>query len=265
MGVSHGGVAPGASPEGVAAESGQGHCGRVWGGGRGKGGLQRSWSCGQTPRPSGTRRSFLRACEGGRPFPRRPEARAAASALPRTRSGLGGAEGGEPSRRLTHPILSPQSCQADLVKDSGHKYFLSVLADPYMPVRTPSCAVGDVSWVLTLFCGAPRRGLRRRCPHLSPPPLWAPLGAAPLLQPPLTPSPFTSSRSCAAAQLLWEGAAGLGVRGVALPVGVPGGPLSWDPLSHMLCAESATAPTCAVTLTCPGRRQRALGIGGSEA
>lgn len=27
-----------------------------------------------------------------------------------------------------------QSCQADLVKDNGHKYFLSVLADPYMPV-----------------------------------------------------------------------------------------------------------------------------------
>lgn len=29
-----------------------------------------------------------------------------------------------------------QSCQADLVKDNGHKYFLSVLADSYMPVRT---------------------------------------------------------------------------------------------------------------------------------
>lgn len=27
-----------------------------------------------------------------------------------------------------------QSCQTDLVKDNGHKYFLSVLADPYMPV-----------------------------------------------------------------------------------------------------------------------------------
>nr|KAF6296814.1 regulatory associated protein of MTOR complex 1 [Myotis myotis] len=27
------------------------------------------------------------------------------------------------------------SCQADLVKDSGHKYFLSVLADPYMPAE----------------------------------------------------------------------------------------------------------------------------------
>lgn len=33
------------------------------------------------------------------------------------------------------PHLVFQSCQADLVKDNGHKYFLSVLADPYMPVR----------------------------------------------------------------------------------------------------------------------------------
>ena len=32
------------------------------------------------------------------------------------------------------PLL--QSCQADLVKDNGHKYFLSVLADAYMPVST---------------------------------------------------------------------------------------------------------------------------------
>ncbi|XP_059236140.1 regulatory-associated protein of mTOR [Mustela nigripes] len=31
--------------------------------------------------------------------------------------------------------LPPHSCQADLVKDSGHKYFLSVLADPYMPAE----------------------------------------------------------------------------------------------------------------------------------
>lgn len=30
--------------------------------------------------------------------------------------------------------LPLQSCQADLVKDNGHKYFLSVLADSYMPV-----------------------------------------------------------------------------------------------------------------------------------
>lgn len=34
--------------------------------------------------------------------------------------------------------LSPKSCQADLVKDNGHKYFLSVLADSYMPVRNHS-------------------------------------------------------------------------------------------------------------------------------
>ena len=27
-----------------------------------------------------------------------------------------------------------QSCQADLVKDGGHKYFLSVLADSAVPV-----------------------------------------------------------------------------------------------------------------------------------
>jgi len=27
-----------------------------------------------------------------------------------------------------------QSCQNDLIKDSGHKYFLSVLSDQYMPV-----------------------------------------------------------------------------------------------------------------------------------
>lgn len=31
--------------------------------------------------------------------------------------------------------ISFQSCQTDLVKDNGHKYFLSVLADPYMPVN----------------------------------------------------------------------------------------------------------------------------------
>ena len=31
-------------------------------------------------------------------------------------------------------IVCLQSCQADLVKDNGHKYFLSVLADAYMRV-----------------------------------------------------------------------------------------------------------------------------------
>lgn len=44
-----------------------------------------------------------------------------------------------------------QSCQADLVKDNGHKYFLSVLADPYMPVRTSpiySDSLASVSLVL---------------------------------------------------------------------------------------------------------------------
>ena len=41
--------------------------------------------------------------------------------------------------------LSLQSCQADLVKDNGHKYFLSVLADSYMPVskhQSPLCICG---------------------------------------------------------------------------------------------------------------------------
>nr|XP_051686494.1 regulatory-associated protein of mTOR [Oryctolagus cuniculus] len=42
----------------------------------------------------------------------------------------------EPSRPCSHAFFSlPQSCQADLVKDNGHKYFLSVLADPYMPAE----------------------------------------------------------------------------------------------------------------------------------
>lgn len=44
-----------------------------------------------------------------------------------------------PGRVFTVSPLSPQSCQADLVKDNGHKYFLSVLADPYMPVRPSGC------------------------------------------------------------------------------------------------------------------------------
>nr|XP_015211492.1 PREDICTED: regulatory-associated protein of mTOR [Lepisosteus oculatus] len=34
-----------------------------------------------------------------------------------------------------YPTGISQSCQADLVKDNGHKYFLSVLADPYMPAE----------------------------------------------------------------------------------------------------------------------------------
>lgn len=56
-------------------------------------------------------------------------------------------EKGAPSWEL-HSLfllrLSPQSCQADLVKDNGHKYFLSVLADPYMPVRTSMLHSGDM-------------------------------------------------------------------------------------------------------------------------
>lgn len=35
---------------------------------------------------------------------------------------------------MSPSALCPKSCQADLVKDNGHKYFLSVLADSYMPV-----------------------------------------------------------------------------------------------------------------------------------
>lgn len=37
---------------------------------------------------------------------------------------------------IAEPSSSSQSCQADLVKDNGHKYFLSVLADSYMPVSS---------------------------------------------------------------------------------------------------------------------------------
>jgi len=35
-----------------------------------------------------------------------------------------------------HDAYLLQSCQNDLIKDSGHKYFLSVLSDQYMPVCT---------------------------------------------------------------------------------------------------------------------------------
>lgn len=50
-------------------------------------------------------------------------------------------------RSLLFLLLSVlfQSCQADLVKDNGHKYFLSVLADPYMPVRTSHLYSGSSS------------------------------------------------------------------------------------------------------------------------
>uniref|UniRef100_A0A2K6KJI5 Regulatory associated protein of MTOR complex 1 n=1 Tax=Rhinopithecus bieti TaxID=61621 RepID=A0A2K6KJI5_RHIBE len=45
---------------------------------------------------------------------------------------LGAAGDLRPVAVYSKPYLS---CQADLVKDSGHKYFLSVLADPYMPAE----------------------------------------------------------------------------------------------------------------------------------
>lgn len=48
-----------------------------------------------------------------------------------------------------------QSCQADLVKDNGHKYFLSVLADAYMRVSQiqlfTQCVFSDHS--LSLIAG----------------------------------------------------------------------------------------------------------------
>lgn len=53
-----------------------------------------------------------------------------------------GAESPPGSSLTSLRVFSPQSCQADLVKDNGHKYFLSVLADPYMPVRTSPFCLG---------------------------------------------------------------------------------------------------------------------------
>ncbi|XP_031551677.1 regulatory-associated protein of mTOR-like [Actinia tenebrosa] len=40
------------------------------------------------------------------------------------------------------------SCQSDLVKDSGHKYFLSVLADPYMPAEHRTMAAFVLSTII---------------------------------------------------------------------------------------------------------------------
>ncbi|XP_045213850.2 regulatory-associated protein of mTOR-like isoform X2 [Mercenaria mercenaria] len=52
-------------------------------------------------------------------------------------------------------ILSvDSSCQADLVKDNGHKYFLSVLADPYMPSKQKSMA----AFVLAMMVNEYRQG-----------------------------------------------------------------------------------------------------------
>ena len=49
---------------------------------------------------------------------------------------------------LTISLSTLQSCQADLVKDNGHKYFLSVLADPYMLVSNEICKTMNVLFVL---------------------------------------------------------------------------------------------------------------------
>ncbi|XP_060573452.1 regulatory-associated protein of mTOR-like isoform X2 [Ruditapes philippinarum] len=52
-------------------------------------------------------------------------------------------------------ILSvDSSCQADLVKDNGHKYFLSVLADPYMPAKQKTMA----AFVLAMMVNEYRQG-----------------------------------------------------------------------------------------------------------
>ncbi|KAL3877256.1 hypothetical protein ACJMK2_034989 [Sinanodonta woodiana] len=52
-------------------------------------------------------------------------------------------------------ILSvDSSCQADLVKDNGHKYFLAVLADPYMSAKHRTMAV----FVLAMIVNEYRQG-----------------------------------------------------------------------------------------------------------
>ncbi|CAG2228664.1 RAPTOR [Mytilus edulis] len=52
-------------------------------------------------------------------------------------------------------ILSvDSSCQADLVKDNGHKYFLSVLSDPYMPAEHRTMA----AFVLSMIVNEYRQG-----------------------------------------------------------------------------------------------------------
>lgn len=43
------------------------------------------------------------------------------------------------------------SCQSDLVKDNGHKYFLSVLADPYMPAEHRTMAAFVLSVIVNDF------------------------------------------------------------------------------------------------------------------
>lgn len=95
---------------------------------------------------------------------------------------------GEPSGHLAHlPPSSPQSCQADLVKDSGHKYFLSVLADPYMPVRPVLC--GGRCVVGPVACSA--AGTAWRAQGKCPPPSWGPRsGPHSCCSPHFTPAPF---------------------------------------------------------------------------
>ncbi|XP_064606975.1 LOW QUALITY PROTEIN: regulatory-associated protein of mTOR-like [Liolophura sinensis] len=43
------------------------------------------------------------------------------------------------------------SCQADLVKDNGHKYFLSVLADPYMPAEHRTMAAFVLAMIVNEY------------------------------------------------------------------------------------------------------------------
>ncbi|CAH1793910.1 unnamed protein product [Owenia fusiformis] len=43
------------------------------------------------------------------------------------------------------------SCQADLVKDNGHKYFLSVLADPYMPAEHRTMAAFVLAMIVNSY------------------------------------------------------------------------------------------------------------------
>lgn len=71
-----------------------------------------------------------------------------------------------------------QSCQADLVKDNGHKYFLSVLADPYMPVRTNPIYSDSLPFI---------------CPVLAESAVLVPCGAA---------SPCSVTQSCCGQSLL---------------------------------------------------------------
>ncbi|MEQ2223462.1 hypothetical protein ILYODFUR_036930, partial [Ilyodon furcidens] len=55
------------------------------------------------------------------------------------------------------------SCQADLVKDNGHKYFLSVLADSYMPAEYRTMAVFILAVIVNSYnTGQVRTGLNLR-------------------------------------------------------------------------------------------------------